>query len=187
MSELDFLIHNKKLNRPLRKLLKHRGIETQLAQDIGFAHPIRKGSFAARLMSAETRACGGQLRSMEFGGLSAALSSIGTSGSVKPEAAENVESFQDKVHEHRSRQQQLGNGRVHHPHPLPSYWVSSSGTDVEIIDYSACVSMGGRARAADSIVRRHQLSTTSSRSLPPSPPPLSTKPLVATTQDMQKG
>ena len=108
---------------------------------------IRAGSFAARVMSLEAKACGGRssLRSMDLGGISASLQSIGATGYMKDQAKENLLDFQDKAKElvqQRRALQNITGGRgpaaAVSTIQLPSYFshVSPpSSTTVHYVDY----------------------------------------------------
>ena len=77
------------LNRISRSQLIHRGVE--LADHFGYsAGGIQKGSHAARGMSIEARACGGEIYGLNDGGVTASLQSIAACGYVKPQARENL-------------------------------------------------------------------------------------------------
>jgi hypothetical protein len=71
-----------------RQLLQ-RGVE--LAQHLGYkTEGIKKGSYAARGMSLEARACGGGVYGLQQGGVTASLQSIGANGYIKPQARDNL-------------------------------------------------------------------------------------------------
>lgn len=56
---------------------------------------------------------GGQTTSMEMGGVTAALQSIGATGFIKPKAAENLQSFREKIQAHaRQRRASIGQRRA---------------------------------------------------------------------------
>ena len=71
-----------------------------LASNLGWkVEGIVKGSFAAKIMSKETRSCGeqGGLRKMKNGGICASLQSIGSTGEIKAQANQNLTTFQERA------------------------------------------------------------------------------------------
>ena len=106
MTELISVCSTRSEKRALRKLMSpgllSDAAQPEIARQLGFEEEgICKGSFAARIMSYETKACGGPgcLRSMDHGGISAALQSIGAAGYIKDQATENLVTFQKKAKE----------------------------------------------------------------------------------------
>jgi hypothetical protein len=128
---VDSLLDSRRNNdkKAIKKLMK-QGIlaqQPQLARRLGYkGEGIKKGSFGARLMSAETRACGGRgsLRAMELGGISASLQSVGATGTIKQQAADNLENFQERAAEHV--RQRITQAQQHH-NPVVYYPLRALG------------------------------------------------------------
>ena len=115
--------------------------QPEVARQLGWEeYGILKGSFAARLMSKETKASG-CLRCMDLGGITASLQSIGTVGYVKDSASENLQDFQAKAREaaqllREQAQLRLQGYRSTIQIALPPYFTPSLNS-VQLVEYRA--------------------------------------------------
>ena len=92
------MLHAKALNVDRISCLQLMSRAPEIAHHLGYAPGgIQKGSRASMGMSREARAFGGGVPSMELGGVTASLQSIGASGTIKPEAKRAIAAALRKV------------------------------------------------------------------------------------------
>lgn len=122
------------LNRISSSQLIHRGVE--LADHFGYsAGGIQRGSYAARGMSIEARACGGEIYGLNDGGVTASLQSIAACGYVKPQARENLAKHMRRCGLMSERDYLISVGDEQGPLvvvDIPSYF-SSPSTDLPML------------------------------------------------------
>jgi Interferon-induced 6-16 family len=89
---------------------------------------IVKGSQAARAMSVEAKQCGGMLPSVQHGGITASLQSIGAFGEVKPLPHEKVRKALHEAGIPTIGESEIGNGAEEELLPIvpPSYRQAAS-------------------------------------------------------------
>jgi hypothetical protein len=112
--------------------------QPDLARSLGWEEVgVKKGSFAARIMSKETKACGGRLRSMCFGGVSASLQSIGSTGLIKDEAHDSLEAFRKRGLDVAKQLRILGQlpRSIAPAVNLPVYFSHAANTGMQLVPY----------------------------------------------------